>query len=68
MAEGAWSHTASVLAMLHNVNRDPKKGDPAKPDDFNPYRAQRPPSKPLPVIGEKNFDLLKMVFVDQKGM
>ena len=32
-----WSHTATLLAMIANVNRDPKKGRPFKPADFDPY-------------------------------
>jgi len=41
MSEGhgraAWAHTSLVCALLVNVNRDRRKGRPAKPDDFNPY-------------------------------
>lgn len=44
MAEAKWGLTASVLAMLHNVNR--AKGDEAaKQDDYNPFAAGRE-SKP----------------------
>ena len=31
-----WNHTAALLAMLANVNRDPKKGRAFKPADFHP--------------------------------
>ena len=27
-----------MMALIANVNRDPKKGRPAKPDDFHPLR------------------------------
>jgi len=41
MAEGhsrdRWSRLASLLAMLANCNRDPKKGRAFKPADFDPY-------------------------------
>ena len=41
MAEGRsrenWRHTAAVLALIANVNRDPKKTRPYKPADFDPY-------------------------------
>jgi hypothetical protein len=41
MADGrqraAWGHTSSVLAMLANVNRDPKKSRRFRPSDFDPY-------------------------------
>ncbi|MBS3735534.1 MAG: hypothetical protein KGY99_11550, partial [Phycisphaerae bacterium] len=32
-----WQQTASVLAMLANCHRDPKKSKPFQPDDFNPH-------------------------------
>jgi len=37
-----WSHTASLMALIANIHRDPKKGKRFTPDDFNP----RPPRKP----------------------
>ncbi len=41
MAEGRgqehWQHTSVILAMLANVNRDPKKTRAFKPADFDPY-------------------------------
>lgn len=37
-----WDRAAQVCALLVNVNRDPRKGKPAKPEDFNPYRQKRP--------------------------
>jgi hypothetical protein len=56
-----WNHTASVLAMVANVNRDPKKGRPLRPGDFHPHvkpTASEPPPPQAPV------SLLKSVFVD----
>lgn len=47
MADGRqksdWSHTSSVLCILANINRDPKKSRAYKPQDFNPTikRARR---------------------------
>lgn len=43
MAEGRnrahWQHTSSVLALLANAHRDPKKTPrPFKPSDFDPTR------------------------------
>ena len=41
MAEGLgrerWTHTSVVMALIANVNRDPKKTRPFKPEQFNPY-------------------------------
>ena len=42
------------MALIANVNRDPKKGRAAKPKDFNPYLAK-----------DANDDV---VVLDQKGM
>jgi len=36
LLENQWSHTASILALIANVNRDPKKHKALKPDDLNP--------------------------------
>lgn len=36
----AWAHTSAVLALIANVNRDPKKTRPYKPGDFDPYSAR----------------------------
>jgi len=32
-----WLHTSTALAMLANVNRNPKKSRAMRPADFNPY-------------------------------
>ena len=39
----AWEQTSSILALVANVNRDPKKSRAFKPQDFSPYRAVKPP-------------------------
>jgi len=38
-ARGAeeWRRTSSLLAMLFNAHRDPRRSDPAVPDDYNPH-------------------------------
>jgi len=35
-----WRHTSSVLAMIANVNRDPKKSNAFEPADFDPHHAK----------------------------
>ena len=60
-----WAHTSSLLAMLANVNRDPKKTKPFKPSDFDPYGSANKSAKPVIRKGE-DFDILKMVFVDEQ--
>jgi len=60
----AWNHTAAVLAMIANVNRDPKKGRVLKPDDFNPYASGR--RKQGTAITTDNITILKRAFIDQR--
>lgn len=36
-SKATWGHTSSVLALIANVNRDPRKGKPFMPDQFNPH-------------------------------
>jgi len=35
-----WAHTSAILALIANVNRDPKKTRAYKPADFDPYTAK----------------------------
>jgi hypothetical protein len=37
-----WNHTSSLLAMLFNINRDPKKQRAVSPEVFNPYVNHKP--------------------------
>jgi cytochrome P450 len=37
----AWGHTSSILCLIANVNRDPRKSRPFTPDQFNPHRAPK---------------------------
>jgi hypothetical protein len=56
-----WNHTASLLAMLANVNRDPRKGRAARPSDFHPAALKAAASaEPL----KADLKVLKSVFVD----
>jgi len=54
--EDNWNHTAALLTMLANVNRDPKKGRAFKPADFHPAlptRRKRTGSpQPAPLKGD----------------
>lgn len=57
MAEGRqrsqWNQTASILAMIANVNRDTsKRSTPFRPDEFNPFD-NAPPQKPRTVTHEE---------------
>jgi hypothetical protein len=63
-SRAAWAHTSSVLAMLANVNRDPKRTRAFRPEDFDPH-AQKDMS--VTVVKGRNFDILKIVFVDARS-
>ena len=65
MAEGrcreAWNHTADLLTLLANANRDPKKKQrPFHPADFHPYqKGWKRPAVPK----TKDLSILKALFV-----
>jgi len=54
----AWRHTAALMALTANANRDPRRQRPFKPDDFNPHE-----QKPKTVLHGKGLRILKDVFV-----
>jgi len=66
MVEGGqrkqWDHTASIIATIVNVNRDPKRS-PLPPRRFHPYEGKRR-RQGIPITAE-NIGLLKAVFVDR---
>jgi hypothetical protein len=57
-----WNHTASLLAILANAHRDPKKTRPAKPAEFHPYMKRTTPTAASP---KADITVLKAVFVDR---
>jgi hypothetical protein len=57
----AWNHTASILAMLANTHRDPKKSRAARPADFHPHSGRQGPA-----ITKVGINVLKQVFVDRR--
>lgn len=54
-----WQQTSSLMAIVANIMRDPKKGKPASPDDFNPY-LQKKKSQAVPKV---DISILKELFV-----
>ena len=46
------AQTASLMALIVNLVRDPKKSKPAKPDAFNPYaqKVQKITKAPLSIL------------------
>jgi len=63
MAEGqseeAWNHTASLLAMLANCHRDPRRSRAFRPGDFHPHKRRRAGGVPLTA---ENLGLLRRLF------
>ena len=58
----AWAHTSTVLALIANVNRDPKKTPAFQPADFDPYR----PRRSSRVDAKTGFEMLKSAFTGAK--
>ena len=60
-----WNRTAALMALIANVNRDPKRGRAMKPADFHPMlEIRREKARPL----RGNIRMLKAVFVDQQPL
>ncbi len=55
-----WNHTSAVLALLININRDPKKKRAVSPKDINPHER-----KVKTILRGKGLRVLKDVFVDR---
>ena len=59
-----WGIASSMMALLVNLNRDPRKGKPATPSDFNPF-APAPPK--IILRGAEMKEALKAAFCRKKG-
>jgi len=68
MAEGhgrdEWGRLSVLLALTANCHRDPKKGRPLKPSDYDPFR--REPDEVVEVDRE-NIATLKQAFLNGQG-
>jgi hypothetical protein len=66
--EDAWSRTASLMALTVNMNKDPKKGKPAKAEDFYRFasvkKTKRKERGPEEMV---DISILKDLFVGKKG-
>lgn len=56
-----WNHTSSLLAMMFNLNRDPKKHRPVTPETFNPYATRK-----VKKDNQMAFDAMKAIWVKDK--
>ena len=65
MAEAAqqerWAHTSCVMALIANVNRDPKKHRAFRPADFNPFGDSDRVRRGVPITTENIADLKALV-------
>jgi len=64
MAEGRdrqlWAHTSSRMALLANVNRDPKKCRVLRAADFNPY-AEPSDRRRIPIRADNIQELKRLL-------
>ena len=56
----SWARTSSVMALIANTQRDPKKTRAFKPRDFDPFQHQ---ATATPKVG---VDALKAVFIEKR--
>ena len=64
MAEGKqrdeWARTSSLMALIANANRDPKKHRAFRPTDFDPFAVTQKLKQKVDV------SILKEIFIDGK--
>jgi len=53
-----WARTSSLMALIANANRDPKKHRAFRPTDFDPFSQMQVPKQKVDV------SILKEVFID----
>lgn len=56
-----WARMSSLLSLLANAHRDPKKTGKLTPADFNPYTAKHQDQRI-----DSDITALKAVFVDRR--
>ena len=42
-----WDHTSTILALIYNMNRDPRRSQARAPADFHPYVQRAPRGIPI---------------------
>ncbi len=66
MAEGRdrarWRHTSALMALTANVNRDPKKGRPFEPADFDPHSSDENPREDVIEVTPETVSEFKRAF------
>jgi hypothetical protein len=62
-----WNRVSALMALLCNINRDPKHSSVAFPSEFNPYTAKESKRKNVVEVKDaESRDLFKAVFTGQK--
>ena len=59
-----WGRCATLMALIANVNRDPKKGRAFRPSDFDPYADRK--SQAI-AVDKDNMELLKQAFAGKSN-
>ncbi len=59
-----WSRTSSLMALVANLVRDPRKGRPARPSDFDPYAV---PERPARKLKGRELEILRDVFCGKEN-
>lgn len=59
----AWGRTAAVLALLANCHRDPQRGRPLRPADFDPYAGRCAEPARRATVG---IAALQAVFIERR--
>jgi hypothetical protein len=59
-----WNHTSSLLAMLFNVNRDPRKQQAVSPELFNPFERKGERRKDTKLA----FKCMEQIFIKHKEL
>ena len=59
-----WDRASALMCLTANIHRDPKKGRPLKPQDFNPHSL---PQVIKQVPTKDAMQVLKQVFVKEKS-
>ena len=54
-----WARFSNLMALMANINRDPKKSKLFKPTDFNPYCA---PKQDCVQVTRENIGVLREAF------
>jgi hypothetical protein len=62
-----WGRAASIMALIANVNRDPKKSRAFKPADFDPFTQRRSGAAPKLKMSEVKGMLSGMVRKPRRG-